>query len=174
GREKPQQHRLGDDAAARVRVTDDEDPSLGRLGDHIPPPKMSPMVSGLVMPSASFALSTLPSSAASQISCFGFWTFAAECQPFMGHTVRPPTRKTWPLQPAASSDASQATSGEMFCGPQTSNSPALTSPPMRPAVDGVASTVRRVRATGAMAFAVTPYFFISWPMMMAMVATAAL
>ena len=45
---------------------------------------------------------------------------------------------------------------------------------MRAAVEGVASTVRRVRATGAMAFAVTPYFFISWPMMIAMVATAAL
>jgi len=29
------------------------------------------------------------------------------------------------------------------------------------AVEGVASTVSRVRASGAMALAVTPYFFIS-------------
>ena len=51
---------------------------------------------------------------------------------------------------------SQVTSGATFCGPHTSNSPAFTSPPMRPAVDGVASTVRRVRASGAIALAVTP------------------
>ena len=116
----------------------------------------------------------MPSAAASQAAGFSFLMRVAECQPFIGHTLRPPTRNTWPLQPAASSLASHATSGAMLAGLNMSNSPAATSPPMSAAVLGVASTVRRVRATGAMAFAVTPYFFISWPMMIAMAATAAL
>ena len=45
---------------------------------------------------------------------------------------------------------------------------------MNAAVDGVASTVRRVRATGAMALQVTPYFGISSSMTIAISATAAL
>ena len=45
---------------------------------------------------------------------------------------------------------------------------------MSGAVCGVASTVMRVRASGAMAFAVTPYFCISRSTMMASVAKAAL
>jgi len=49
---------------------------------------MSPIVSGLVMPSASFALMALPSSAASHAALAWFCTFAAECQPFIGHTLR--------------------------------------------------------------------------------------
>ncbi len=98
----------------------------------------------------------------------------AECQPFIGHTLRPPTRKTCPFTPAASSLASHATSGATFAGLNMSNSPSFTGPPMSAAVDGVASTVSRVRATGAMALAVTPYFFISCPMMIAIAATAAL
>ena len=100
---------------------------------------------------------------------------AAECQPFIGHTLRPPTRNTWPLQ-LGGVVAREPGDERARCsaGPNMSNSPSFTSPPMSPAVDGVASTVRRVRATGAIALAVTPYFFISWPMMIAMMATAAL
>jgi kynurenine formamidase len=47
------------------------------------------MVSGLVMPLASSALMTLPSSAGSHVAAFWFWMRAAECQPRIGHTLRP-------------------------------------------------------------------------------------
>jgi len=62
----------------------------------------------------------------------------------------------------------------MLCGLKTSNSPSATCWPMSAAVAGVASTVRRVRATGAMQFTLTPYFAISRSMMIENAAIAAL
>jgi len=70
--------------------------------------------------------------------------------------------------------ANHATSGATLAGPKTSNSPGATSRPKVAAVPGVASVVNRVRASGAMAFAVTPYFIISASVMIAIRATAAL
>src|SRR5881628_2366259 len=173
--EQPLEHLLRDDAAARVGVADDEDapPWRGRSA-HSPPAKTSPNVSGAVIPFASSSLMRAPSFIGSQGAGSGFLMRVAECQPFIGHTLRPPTRNTWLFTLAASSLASQATSGATFAGLNMSNSPGFGSAPMRAAVEGVASTVSRVRATGAIALAVTPYFFISWPMMIAMAATAAL
>src|SRR5205814_7920143 len=174
-REEPLEHLFRDDAAARVGVADDEEPP-GRapLAVHSPPAKMSPIVSGAVMPLVSSCLMRAPSFFGSHAVGSGFLMRAAECQPFIGQTLRPPTRNTCPFTSAASSLASQATTGAMFAGLNMSNSPGFGSAPMRAAVEGVASTVSRVRATGAIALAVTPYFFISWPMMIAMAATAAL
>src|SRR5439155_14504909 len=173
--EQPLEHLLRDDAAARVGVADDEDAPPGRRAcAHSPPAKTSAMPSGAVMPFASSSLMRAPSFIGSQGAGSGFFKRAAECQPFIGHTLRPPTRNTCPFTPAASSLTSQATSGATLAGLNMSNSPGLGSAPMRAAVEGVASTVSRVRATGAIALAVTPYFFISWPMMIAMAATAAL
>src|SRR5206468_1695585 len=172
--EQPLEHLLRDDAPTRVGVADDEDPPRGAaLAAHSPPAKMSPMVSGDVMPFAISSLMLAPSFFGSHAAGSGFLMRAAECQPFIGQTLRPPTRNTCPFTSAASSLASQATTGAMFAGLNMSNSPGFGSP-MSAAVDGVASTVRRVRATGAMALAVTPYFFISCPMMTAITASAAL
>jgi hypothetical protein len=97
---------------------------------------------------------------------------ATECHPCINQTVPPPTRNTSPCTSLASSLASQATSGATLRGSKTSNSPSFAWP-MRAAVDGVASTVRRVRATGAMALQVTPYFAISMSIVTAISATAA-
>ena len=72
-------------------------------------------------------------------------------QPCMIHTSPPMTTKTWPLTSAASSDASQATRGEMFSGRNRSNWLSSSG-----ALKNSMESVIAVRARGAMALPVTP------------------
>ena len=77
----------------------------------------------------------------------------------MSVTVPPNTRNTWPLMCAAASEARYATSGATFSGANTSNAPSWSGAPMTPSPK--VCVMSRVRARGAMQFAVIPYFFIS-------------
>src|ERR1700687_4461470 len=120
---------------------------------YTPPPITSPMLSFLETPLAISSLSLAPSSAGSHIDPF-FETLAAVCHPFMIQTLPMPTRTTSPWTSLASSLERHATSGATCAGVNASHSPAFCAIP--PAVCGVASTVSRVRATGAIALAVTP------------------
>ena len=72
-------------------------------------------------------------------------------QPRSSCTWPPMTFTTCPLTPSERSDASQPTTAEMFSGAKRSNSPSfafMKSP--------ATCSVRRVRATGAMALTRTP------------------
>ena len=86
----------------------------------------------------------------------------------MRWTLSPLTTTTWPVMSAAASEASQATTGAMLAGSHSSNWPAAGSMPPSTV------SVIRVRARGATALTVTPYFLSSRPNVMVMAAMPAL
>src|SRR6478609_4019029 len=75
------------------------------------------------------------------------------CQPSATERIPPSTSKTRPVTPADSIDPSQTTSGATFSGAITSNASSSGSA----MVSANTASVMRVRAAGAIAFAVTPY-----------------
>ena len=67
-------------------------------------------------------------------------------------TLPPSTSNTLPVTPALSADPSQATSGATFSGAMASKLPSAGTA----IISAKGPSVMRVRAAGAMAFAVTP------------------
>jgi hypothetical protein len=65
---------------------------------------------------------------------------------------------TWPVTRAASGDARKATSGATFSGAQVSK----PSSAFCPKISGIDVSVMTVRARGAIAFAVMPYFTMAF------------
>ena len=75
--------------------------------------------------------------------------------PDIRYTWLPQTTNTWPLTSAAASDARNPTTGATLSGSHSSNSPSVAT--MNSSAPSTAAVIR-VRARGAIALTVTPYF----------------